>query len=270
MHLPTDLLCSTAAMAPGSVNAPAWLLPSAAAMTGLIPLSLLAIVKPSEAQQSSMLVPGECDAWALKRRETLAVGSAGCNKGDGLFAVDTIPANTYLFDYDGELLSKAEYDRRYPSRVSDYAVGIKAPNELMFIDACDPSKSGLARFMNHDHRRPNVGRRTVLPLENSLEPPRVLMYTKCAIEAGEELCWDCAFATRIERQRVCESCLRCGSSHSSPFCDPQMARVTGTRTRACSRNEDEAERGCIERHLLRARRCSTVSAALGGRTVTCM
>ena len=34
-------------------------------------------------------------------------------KGRGLFAVARIPKGTYLFDYTGEVLNKAEYDRRY-------------------------------------------------------------------------------------------------------------------------------------------------------------
>mmetsp|Transcript_68750 Transcript_68750/g.182887 ORF Transcript_68750/g.182887 Transcript_68750/m.182887 type:complete len:154 (-) Transcript_68750:168-629(-) len=137
-----------------------------------------------------MLTPQLDDGWVVRHREHFAVGPAD-GKGLGLFAVAPIPANTYLFDYEGELLSKAEYDARYPDRVSDYAVGIKAASgALQFVDAADPDRSGLARYMNHDHHQPNVGRRTLLPPAGSSDPPRVLMLSRCAIDEGEELCWD--------------------------------------------------------------------------------
>ena len=144
------------------------------------------------------------------------------DKGKGLFAQHAIPEGAYLFDYEGEPLDLPAYQSRYPDKVSDYAVGIKMPSGVInFMDAADPRKSGLARFMNHDRRRANVRRATTLgghpappappaPLappcaaSTALPPPqvkrstkfddpagpRVLMYASKRIEAGEELQWD--------------------------------------------------------------------------------
>lgn len=99
---------------PGSVNAPAWLLPTAAAGTSLLPLLLLAAARPAERVQSPLLAPDVQDGWAITNADRLAVGPAGGNKGNGLFALDFIPKNTYIMDYEGEHLTKAEYDHRYP------------------------------------------------------------------------------------------------------------------------------------------------------------
>lgn len=108
-------------------------------------------------------------------------------KGKGLFAQRDIPAGAYLFDYEGEALDLPDYQTRYPDKVSDYAVGIKMPDGRMrFMDAVDPRKSGLARFMNHDRSRANVRRATKLDGPS----PRVLMYTTRRIQAGEEIQWD--------------------------------------------------------------------------------
>ena len=144
------------------------------------------------------------------------------DKGKGLFAQHAIPEGAYLFDYEGEPLDLPAYQSRYPDKVSDYAVGIKMPSGVInFMDAADPRKSGLARFMNHDRRRANVRRATTLgghpappappapfappcAASTALPPPqvkrstkfddptgpRVLMYASKRIEAGEELQWD--------------------------------------------------------------------------------
>lgn len=59
---------------------------------------------------------------------------------------------------------------------------------MRFVDAIDPLKSGLARFMNHDvGRLANVARKTKW---DDPAGPRVVMYTTRAVEAGEELQWD--------------------------------------------------------------------------------
>eukprot|EP00316_Scyphosphaera_apsteinii_P012988 CAMPEP_0119308764 /NCGR_PEP_ID=MMETSP1333-20130426/12752_1 /TAXON_ID=418940 /ORGANISM="Scyphosphaera apsteinii, Strain RCC1455" /LENGTH=227 /DNA_ID=CAMNT_0007312609 /DNA_START=18 /DNA_END=701 /DNA_ORIENTATION=+ len=184
-------------LAYGSVNAPPYLLPVAAAATGLLPLLLLA------ATTTNMERPPPVDPVIVSaerypsktrrtRRERLlarlafAIGATE-GKGLGLFAKKSLPAGEYLFDYEGEKLDYAAYHARYPDGVSDYAVGIRGRDGgMMFVDAAHPS-SGLGRFINHSSRHANVARRT---LHDSDEGPRVLMYTKQAIAPGEELQWD--------------------------------------------------------------------------------
>lgn len=191
----------------GAVDAPGWLLPLAAACTLLVPLLLVVASKqgaPSSTSGFASRVGGGAidpvlarakrfnDIRRRKRRERLMARMAVIvlgtkKKGKGLFAQRPIPAGAYLFDYEGERLDKAGYNARYPDRVSDYAVGIKSSDgAISFVDAANPLKSGLARFMNHDGDRPNVARKTLFdgPM------PRVVMYTTRHVEAGEELQWD--------------------------------------------------------------------------------
>ena len=74
--------------------------------------------------------------------------------------------------------------------MSDYALGIKLSNgQMCFVDAVDPASSGLARYINHSAKRPNVKRKTVLSGPDGGKP-RVLMYARRTISAGEELLWD--------------------------------------------------------------------------------
>lgn len=217
--LPTTLIAevidASGARVVGAVDAPMWLMPLAAAGCGLIPVSLLALSKgaapPAGAVASaSAAVQGARDRVQgardrvfsiankypklrrrlrrerLLMRRNLAVLDTE-EKGKGLFAQQSIPGGTYLFDYEGEELDLPAYQSRYPDRVSDYAVGIKMPDGgIKFVDAADERKSGLARFINHSRRRANVRRATKLDGEH----PRVLMYTTKPIQAGEELQWD--------------------------------------------------------------------------------
>ena len=188
--LPSALPSTLLAGAGSTVNAPPWVLPVAAACTGLIPLALLvpgaiadgeakarADAEAKAAGSAVLLSPSRrLRRERLLGRLSLAVlPSEG--KGHGLFARSRLSKNSYVCDYEGELLDLVEYHARYPEGgVSDYAIGIKLRNgQMRFIDGIDPIKSGLARFINHSRKRPNVKRRTVLDAPDGT--PRVLMYT---------------------------------------------------------------------------------------------
>jgi SET domain-containing protein len=107
-------------------------------------------------------------------------------KGNGLFSRAQIRRGTFLFDYEGERIDEAEYRRRYPDRVSDYAVGIKKNGIITFIDGADPAVSGLPRYMNHSAEYPNVK----MQVDLVAEPPRVLMHAIRDIQPGDELVWN--------------------------------------------------------------------------------
>ena len=177
--------------APGSVVAPAWLLPTAAAVTALIPASMLAVVKGMERDKKSweLDAPDVSESFALSHPNAFCVLDAGA-KGAGLFATCDVSKGSYLFDYTGELLSQAEYNARYPSRVSDYTAALRAPGDgtMHFIDGRDEVLGSPSRFMNHNDQRPNVGRRSFFQTDGS--PPRILMYALRDLRPGDELEWD--------------------------------------------------------------------------------
>jgi len=196
--LPTSMLAAGGS----TVNAPDWVLPVAAACTGLIPLTLLVpgAIAEGEAKARSAAEAQAAGSAAtlpegtrLRRERLLARLSLFVQptplKGNGLFARTRLNAGAYIFDYEGELLDLVEYHQRYPGGVSDYTIGIKLRDgQMRFIDGADPLRSGLARFINHSSKQPNVKRCTVLNGPDG--KPRVLMYTSREIEAGEELLWD--------------------------------------------------------------------------------
>lgn len=104
-------------------------------------------------------------------------------KGKGLFALQPIEKGTYIFDYEGELLTEAEYQERYaPGEVQEYCAQISLN---CYVDARDPDKSGLARYMNHSSR-PNV--RKLIHFHKQTRSIRC--YALCDILVGEELVWD--------------------------------------------------------------------------------
>ena len=104
-------------------------------------------------------------------------------KGKGLFALQPIAKDTYIFDYDGELLTEAEYRERYANgEVQEYCAQISLN---CYVDARDPDKSGLARYMNHSSR-PNV--RKLIHFHKQTRSIRC--YALSDILVGEELVWD--------------------------------------------------------------------------------
>jgi hypothetical protein len=184
--LPSVLL-SVAAY--GSVVAPSWLLPTAAATTVAIPLIMLPMLKGMEQDKKDWetKAPEVHESNCAMHPDAFAVGDAGA-KGQGLFVMRSIKKGTFLFDYTGEHLSQMEYNVRYPDSVSDYTVGLRLPNGGMnFIDGRHEVLGAPARFMNHDGRSPNVGRRTFC---KEGVAPRVLMYAIADLQIGDELQWN--------------------------------------------------------------------------------
>ena len=102
---------------------------------------------------------------SLPSRSTIdasRVGDAG-HKGLGLFAAADIEPGTSLGFYEGELLTQSQYCSRYPEGQSRYAFLLLDScqrRERIYIDSADPSRSNLARFMNHGSEDCNVASRT--------------------------------------------------------------------------------------------------------------
>ena len=100
-----------------------------------------------------------------------------------------MPKGTYLFDYTGELLEPVEYKARYPNHVSDYTAAIRTPDgRMFFIDGRDEKLGSPSRWMNHNDRQPNVGRRSFFPTEPGAKP-RILTYALRDLNVGDELQW---------------------------------------------------------------------------------
>lgn len=131
----------------------------------------------------------EAEGFAVSHPDAFCVLESGA-KGMGLFATQFVPKGSYLFDYTGELLSQAQYDRRYPNRISDYCAAMRNPatGEMHFVDGIDEVLGHPSRWMNHDDRRPNVGRRSFFPTEPGAKP-RILMYALRDLNVGDELQW---------------------------------------------------------------------------------
>mmetsp|Transcript_10418 Transcript_10418/g.20979 ORF Transcript_10418/g.20979 Transcript_10418/m.20979 type:complete len:312 (+) Transcript_10418:85-1020(+) len=130
--------------------------------------------------------------------------------GLGLFASAEIPCGTYLFDYEGDILSEELYFVRYPDGEGRYVAVIdeKVPlplpgkwakwTEPKYIDGVDPATSNLARYMNSKSKSgtrcddgaddgPNVIWRKQRYDDQS---GSMHFYTSCDVEAGDELCFD--------------------------------------------------------------------------------
>jgi len=178
----------SAAVKAGTVVAPNWLLPTAAATTVAMPAALLPLLKGMEQQRDwETVAPDPSQGFCAAHPDAFAVSDAG-GKGLGLFAMQRVPKGTYLFDYTGDLLTQTEYDVRYPDKVSDYTCGLRLPTgQMQFIDGRDMTLGAPARFMNHDGERPNVGRRTFC---EEGAAPRVLMYALRDLDVGDELQWN--------------------------------------------------------------------------------
>mmetsp|Transcript_909 Transcript_909/g.1055 ORF Transcript_909/g.1055 Transcript_909/m.1055 type:complete len:225 (-) Transcript_909:141-815(-) len=112
--------------------------------------------------------------------------------GNGLFStVHKIPSGTFLFSYEGERLDEDEYFERYPNGQGRYVATIPAApwsGNPTFIDGADPSKSGLARFMNS---MPKADANVVWRKQRfGPQAGNMYFYASCNIEAGEELCFE--------------------------------------------------------------------------------
>lgn len=115
------------------------------------------------------------------------VAETGDSRGRGLFAAAPIEAGRFLFDYEGEILSEAQFQQRYPKGIeTDYSVRLElADVASAYLDAADPLLSNVARYMNHDGASPNCVMWTI-----THPVPRCLLFTQIDVAAGEELVWD--------------------------------------------------------------------------------
>lgn len=132
----------------------------------------------------------EMDAMALGLLEVRDTGSA---KGMGLFACEALEDNTWLGDYEGEVLTQAQYLHRYPNEDAQYVL---AANTDYNIDAADPAKGSFLRFANHSSDF-NIFY-DVLKVRGKREK-RVKFYTARAVAAGEELVFDYGVSYWSER-----------------------------------------------------------------------
>ena len=73
----------------------------------------------------------------------------------GVFARKRLRKALVIGTYRGETYGKGEYDMRYPSGHPRYVLEVK---RNVFVDASDPTKAGVARFINDPGpgRKPNV------------------------------------------------------------------------------------------------------------------
>ena len=182
---------SSTEVAYGSVNAPVWLLPCCAAATGLLPLLLL---RPGGQRSVELLQGAPPHSDTALDVASFSVLDAG-HKGQGLFASKGIAADTFLFDYTGEVLDFVEYYARYPDGVSDYTAAMRRPSDgaMFFVDGRHEQLGSPSRWMNHDAAAPTVRRCTFFPPGEHSETGgrgRICMYTTRALRKGEALEWN--------------------------------------------------------------------------------
>ena len=108
-------------------------------------------------------------------------------RGDGLFAVASLPAGTWLGDYEGEVLSLRAYVKRYPGgRDSRYTFLLNPDaqrRDRVYVDAADPTLANAMRYINHSRVAANVDS-TVIKGTN------VRLTANRDVAAGEELLMD--------------------------------------------------------------------------------
>ena len=152
---------------------------------------------------------GNKDAQALQllsRRKRLKLGRSRVHAW-GLFAIEPIEKDDFVIEYIGELISVAQSDKREKEYErsglgSTYMFRVSDTPEDKVIDAT--MRGGKARFINHSCD-PNCVARPI-KVEGK---PRIVIYSKRAIAAGEELCYDYKFS--FEEDDAKQEC-RCGTA----------------------------------------------------------
>mmetsp|Transcript_5554 Transcript_5554/g.20240 ORF Transcript_5554/g.20240 Transcript_5554/m.20240 type:complete len:354 (+) Transcript_5554:78-1139(+) len=114
----------------------------------------------------------------------IEVRPTGDARGNGAFAVCTIPEGAYIGDYEGEMLSEREYWYRYPSGVSDYCMGLDSDRVFDGTDIAKDTDRFTGAHLNHSRTRCNVLRR---PCRRK---GKISFYSLRQIEPGEELLID--------------------------------------------------------------------------------
>ncbi len=115
--------------------------------------------------------------------------------GQGLFAAEDIPANKYLIEYTGEVVTRREALKREKEDDERGITYIFDVNSRISIDAVRGGNE--SKYINHSCD-PNckVVRRA----------DRIFLYSKKPIKKGEELTYDYAF-DKDSKKEIC----KCGS-----------------------------------------------------------
>lgn len=115
------------------------------------------------------------------------------NAGKGLFSNSYISKDTYILEYEGEVLTEMEYFYRYPNGDGRYVAEVKQgfinPYSI-YIDGVDESKSGLARYMNSKSQEDGGANVYWKKQRFGKQGGRMYFYALRDIEAGEELFFD--------------------------------------------------------------------------------
>ena len=149
-------------------------------------------------------------------RGLVAVRHIGGAKGVGVFAKVALPSNTWVGDYVGEVLTQKKYLRRYPNEDAQYVLGA---NEDYNVDAVDPAKSAFTRYLNHA----GGGAANVffdVAKVRKQRAKQIKFYTARHVDAGEELCFDCARRPRA------------APATAAPRLLPQQCRLTRALARS--------------------------------------
>ena len=120
-------------------------------------------------------------------------------RGLGVYALELLPANTWVGDYVGEVLTQKQYLKRYPREDARYVLGA---NEDYNVDAADAQKSSYLRYLNHapsvlpasgdtGHDQQQVANVffEVVKVRKQREK-QLKFYTSREVAAGEELVFD--------------------------------------------------------------------------------
>ena len=119
------------------------------------------------------LLPSSC--VGLRAQPTLETRpSAG--RGLGVYALSPIPEGDFVCYYEGEQLSLAQVEQRYPMGVADYLFQIE---DDFYVDGANSNH--VSRYINHQE----LGNLAV-----SIEESRLAFHALCEIPQGDELTFD--------------------------------------------------------------------------------
>ena len=181
-----DLAAIDIADAPETADAPAGVATDLATLASAAEPPEVPSGQPQLATQTPAPVAGltmEGDALSLG---LVAVRHTGCAKAFGVFAVSALPSNTWVGDYEGEVLTQEAYLRRYPREDADYVLGA---NEDYNVDAVDPMRATFTRYLNHaTGEGANVFYEVAKVRKQRAK--QVKFYTARDVRVGEELCFD--------------------------------------------------------------------------------
>ena len=160
--------------------------PLVAALPGVAAASALAYrARPALALSPPMTLDGDVEI-----RE--APG-----KGEGLFARRSIKEGSFIMDYLGEEMAADELNERYANLLeARYALELTGPLGLSpsYIDAVNPERSNLGRYINH------CSRPTCRKVRQRFPDRRLRFFAARDIAPGEELTFDYGSSYWIGRE----------------------------------------------------------------------